>query len=197
MAVPPPTPDPAPDAATRAEKARVRAAVRQARDSHVGQSLPGPIAPPPQFLALLRPGLTVAGYIPLGSEASPATLLAAASAAGCRIALPHVTSRRAAMRFLEWIPGSPLHDGMFGLSQPPADAPELTPDIILPPLLAFDADLNRLGQGAGFYDRAFAILPDATRIGIAWAVQQVAHVPVDAWDVPLNAIITEKGWMTR
>jgi len=196
MAVPPPTPHPAPDATARAAKAMVRAAVRQARDNHVGQSSPG-LAAPPEFLALLRPGLAVAGYIPLGSEASPATLLAAASAAGCRIALPHVTSRRAPMRFLEWMLGSPLHDGMLGLSQPPADAPELAPDIILTPLLAFDTDLNRLGQGAGFYDRAFATFPDAIRIGIAWSVQQIAQVPVDAWDVPLNAIITEKGWMTR
>ncbi|RYY12360.1 MAG: 5-formyltetrahydrofolate cyclo-ligase, partial [Alphaproteobacteria bacterium] len=87
--------------------------------------------------------------------------------------------------------------GPFGLSQPHPDSPALTPDIILAPLLAFDAKLDRLGQGAGYYDRAFATFPDARRIGVAWSVQQVDTLPTDAWDMPLHAIITENGWIAR
>ena len=69
--------------------------------------------------------------------------------------------------------------------------PEAEPDIVLTPLLAFDAAMNRLGQGAGHYDRVFERLPDAWRIGIAWSVQQVEHIVTDPWDMPLHGVITE------
>ncbi|MFZ8396223.1 5-formyltetrahydrofolate cyclo-ligase, partial [Staphylococcus aureus] len=75
--------------------------------------------------------------------------------------------------------------------------PEVKPDIILTPMLAFDAKLDRLGQGAGYYDRAFATFPDAWRIGVAWSVQQVESLPTEAWDMPLHAVITECGWIPR
>ena len=85
----------------------------------------------------------------------------------------------------------------LGLSQPSALATELRPDIILTPMLAFDAKLDRLGQGAGYYDGAFARFPDAWRVGVAWSVQRVEDLPVDPWDMPLHAVVTEQGWTTR
>ena len=54
---------------------------------------------------------------------------------------------------------------------------------------------NRLGQGAGQYDRAFAAHPAAWRIGVAWSVQQVDALAPDPWDVPLHAIVTESEWI--
>ncbi|WP_231621588.1 5-formyltetrahydrofolate cyclo-ligase [Sphingomonas sp. 37zxx] len=151
------------------------------------------IAPPPAYLARLTPGTIVASYIPLGSEADPTALVAAALTNGCTLALPHVISRQAPMRFLEWNPARPLERGIYGLQQPPADARELAPDIVLVPLVAFDSALHRLGQGAGYYDRALASLPAAWRLGVAWSVQQVSQVPVDPWDVPLHGVVTERS----
>ena len=55
--------------------------------------------------------------------------------------------------------------------------------------------MRRLGQGAGFYDRAFARLPAALRIGLAWSVQEVDILPADPWDAPLHAVVTEKEWI--
>lgn len=164
------------------------------------------IVPPKRFLALLRPGMTVASYVALPGEADPSALAHAALERGCRLALPHVTNRAAPMRFLDWAPGEPLARGPLGLSQPDADAPEVTPDLVLTPLLGFDARLNRLGQGAGFYDRAFAHISPALgigpglrigpvlRIGVAWSMQRCDTLPVDAWDVPMDGIVTERGW---
>lgn len=83
----------------------------------------------------------------------------------------------------------------MGLRQPDADASEVSPDLILTPLLAFDAALNRLGYGAGHYDRAFAANMAARRVGVAWDAQQVDSLPVDSWDVPLHAVATETSWM--
>jgi 5-formyltetrahydrofolate cyclo-ligase len=55
--------------------------------------------------------------------------------------------------------------------------------------------MRRLGQGAGFYDRAFARLPAARRIGLAWSAQEADALPADPWDVPLHAVATEKEWI--
>lgn len=178
------------------DKAQLRAKVRAARDTFVASTY-ATISVPPAFQASLTPGNTVTAYIPLGSEADPAPLVRAALEAGCVLALPHVTSRSVPMRFLTWNPSEALVSGPFGLQQPAADAREVAPDIILTPLVAFDSKLDRLGQGAGYYDRAFARFPNAHRIGVAWGVQQVETLPTDPWDMPLHAIITEHGWISR
>lgn len=173
------------------DKPAMRARLRAERDQFATESTSAILAPP-AFVARLRPGMTVATYHPVGSEADPAQLAAAAIEQGCRLALPHVVDRAAPIRFLAWEFGAPLAAGPFNLRQPPADAPEVAPDVILTPLLGFDRRLNRLGQGAGHYDRAFARYERAWRVGVAWSVQEVPAIPADIWDVPLHAIITEE-----
>jgi len=177
------------------EKSALRARIRAARDAFFAAAPPA-IEPPPALLARLEHGLTVASYVPVGSEIDPSPLARAAVERGCEIVLPHVTVRSQPMRFLAWDSEAALIAGPFGLSQPHHEAAAMAPDIILTPLLAFDSALNRLGQGAGYYDRAFAQFPNAWRIGVAWSVQQVESLPQEPWDVPLNAIITERDWIT-
>jgi 5-formyltetrahydrofolate cyclo-ligase len=185
MAVPPPLSRMTPD------KLTLRARLRAERDAFAAQA-DSTILAPAHFVERLKPGLVVATYIPIGSEADPAHLAAAAAEHGCRLALPHVVDRATPIRFLGWTPGTPLASGPFGLRQPEGGE-EIAPDIILTPLVGYDARLNRLGQGAAHYDRVFARYPDAWRVGVAWSVQQVPAVPADIWDVPLHAVITEEG----
>lgn len=137
----------------------------------------------------------VAAYLTDGQEVDPLPILQALAEQGVATALPHLSDRQAPMRFLRWSPGWPLLMGPFGLRQPPAEAPEVEPELILAPLLGFDRTMGRLGQGAGFYDRAFARHPRARRIGIAWSVQELPEIPVDPWDVPLHAVATELEWI--
>lgn len=178
------------------DKPALRARLRGKRDAFVAAA-PPPVLPGAALLERLRPGTVVASYTPIGSEADPRHLDAAARAAGCHLALPHVVDRATPLRFLAWDAATPLAAGPFGLANPPADAPEVAPDIILTPLLGFDAALNRIGQGAGHYDRAFAAHPAAWRLGVAWSVQRVDALPTDPWDVPLHALVTETDWWTR
>lgn len=174
------------------DKLALRAQLRAERDAFAAEASEAILAPD-HFIETLKPGLIVATYVAIGSEADPTQLAAAAAAAGCALALPFVIGRAEPIRFLAWQMGEPLVDGPFGLRQPHADSLEVAPDVILTPLVGFDARLNRLGQGAAHYDRAFARYPDATRIGVAWSVQEVPAIPSDIWDVPLHAVITEKG----
>lgn len=171
------------------DKHTVRSQMRTARSGFAGR----PLVVPPALHARFVSGTVVASYVPIGGEADPTPLTDAAAAAGCRIALPHVVDRATPIRFLA--ADDPLVDGPFGLRQPAANAEALEPTLILTPLVAFDRAGNRLGQGAGHYDRAFAQHPQAWRIGVAWSVQEVEAVRADTWDVPLHAIVTEKEWI--
>ena len=180
------------------DKKALRARMRAER-GHFVASFPDKkpaILVPPEFRDRLSHGLTVASYVPMGGEADPSPLARAAVEAGCEIVLPHVTGPKPPLRFLAWDTEAALVAGPLGLHQPADTAAERTPDIILTPLVAFDRSLNRLGQGAGHYDRAFATFPAAWRIGVAWSVQAVESLPADPWDVPLHVIITEKDWIT-
>lgn len=138
----------------------------------------------------------VAAYIPIGNEMDTAPVIAELVRRGVEVALPHVINRSDPLRFLAWTPDTPLAAGPFGLQQPADEALSLRPDVILTPLLGFDRVGNRLGYGAGHYDRAFAQHPDARRIGLAWSFQEIEQVPADEWDVPLHAIATEREWIT-
>lgn len=193
MAVPPPSPSP--------EKAAVRAALRRRRREHVAalaradQVAPAVEAAARRTLPHIPAGAVVALYAPFGSEIDPAPLGVLLAAAGHPLALPYVAMDRAAMRFLAWNHGAPLEAGAYGLRQPAADGRDVAPTVIVTPLVGFDRRGGRIGQGAGFYDRAFAALPGAVRIGYAWSVQELPAIPLDPWDVPLHAIATERAWI--
>lgn len=183
------------------DKATMRRVYRQKRDEFVSALRPQDRAVafsqvPSPMAAYFQRGKTVAGYIAKDSEVDPAAMLLKAHELGCATALPHVTSKSAPMRFLRWYPGDPLEQGLFGLLQPAKEAEAVKPDVVLVPLVAFDSRLMRLGQGAGHYDRALSLLDQSIAIGIAWSAQHAPALATDPWDIPMDAILTEKSWMT-
>ncbi|MGE0715163.1 MAG: 5-formyltetrahydrofolate cyclo-ligase [Alphaproteobacteria bacterium] len=149
-----------------------------------------------RFLAdfAFLPGETVSGYVAMGGEMDPRPLLLHAIAAGCGVALPVVRGRGKPLAFRAWRPGDVLADRPMGLSEPGPDAPEVEPDLLLVPLLAFDTGCRRIGYGAGYYDMTLAGLRTrrpVRAIGIAYDGQRVARVPTDPWDAGLDAVVTE------
>ena len=178
------------DASVAARKAQLRAASLEAR-ARVGP-LPRAAAATRLYARMMAlRGRTIAFYLPIGSEADPRRVMAAI-APDNRICVPVVTSRGAPLRFREWWPGCALETGPFGVSAP-AEGGWRVPDILVVPVLAFDAAGRRLGYGGGYYDRTLAGLGGADVIGFALEAQRVARVPVEPTDVPLPWIVTEAG----
>ncbi len=140
-------------------------------------------------------GMTIAGYQKTGSEVSVDRVMAAANLSHVKLALPFIGARGEVMRFKQWRLDEALIKSPFGFLQPDTKAPDAAPDIILVPLVGFDRDMNRLGQGAGHYDRIFMLFPKILRIGLAWSCQEVSTIPTDPWDIPLDAVLTEKEWI--
>ena len=139
---------------------------------------------------------TVASYRASAEECDVNSALCALVGIEDRLALPWANSKADPIVFRRWRPGGALEVSPLGFEQPLETGAEVAPDIILTPLLGFDRTLRRLGQGAGHYDRAFALFPNALRIGIAWSCQQIDAIPADPWDMPLDAVLTEREWIT-
>ncbi|MDX5932744.1 5-formyltetrahydrofolate cyclo-ligase [Acidiphilium acidophilum] len=136
-------------------------------------------------------GAVVSGFWPIGDEIDVRPLMVALSALGHRLCLPETPKRGLPLVFRHWMPGEALVAGRFGTSHPVGEV--VVPDFVLVPLLAFDRKGNRLGYGAGYYDRTLAAMPGAFRLGCAFACQEVAAVPVGPHDERLDAVATEIG----
>lgn len=107
------------------------------------------------------------------------------------LALPRVTKNDASLSFHHYIMGDSLQKHSLGMQEPLATAPIVTPDIILVPIVGFDAHKNRLGYGGGYYDRTLATLPNAQKIGIAFACQELDAIPTNKHDIQMDSIVTE------
>jgi 5-formyltetrahydrofolate cyclo-ligase len=179
-------------AALRAEQRRRRGAL-DARDAAAAAE-----AVADRIVRELRlpPGI-VSGYWPLADEFDPRPAMARLARLGHPLALPRVQGWGQPLAFHAWQPGDQLLAGPFQVMEPRADAPLVTPDILLVPLLAFDRTGRRLGYGAGYYDMVLRDLrahrPAPFAIGVAFAAQEVAEVPTGRRDQLLDTVVTEQG----
>ncbi|MGQ0676310.1 MAG: 5-formyltetrahydrofolate cyclo-ligase [Rhodospirillales bacterium] len=153
-----------------------------------------------RHIALPGKNAAVSGFWPMGEEIDTRPLLLALDAMGYRCCLPAVVGKGKPLAFRRWTPATRLEPGGFGVSVPPADAPEaapeLVPELVIVPLLAFDRRGWRLGYGAGFYDLTLRALRRAGHaklaVGVGFAGQEVASVPHDERDEKLDWIVTER-----
>lgn len=144
----------------------------------------------------LAPDAVIAGYWPTQGEIDPRPLMQALAARGHGLALPVVAAKAAPLVFRRWDGATLPPAGRFGIPAPDAAAPETCPDVILVPLLAFDARGHRLGYGGGYYDRTLAgwrASGAGLAVGLAYAAQQVDDLPIEPTDQPLDAVATERA----
>jgi 5-formyltetrahydrofolate cyclo-ligase len=134
----------------------------------------------------------VGAYWPIRSEVDPRPLMEALLARGQDVALSQILHPHLSFRL--WRPGDVLVKGGFGVREPGPDAPEVFPQALLVPLVAFDRRGGRIGYGKGHFDRAIAALerqhPILT-VGLAFAVQDIEQVPIEPHDRLLDVVITE------
>ena len=147
------------------------------------------------FPLAIEPGQIVSGFSPLKTEINPIPLMRKLADAGVQLALPVVAGKGQPLIMRAWHFGEPLDSGVWGIREPKAGAAEVAPDILLVPLLAFDRDGHRIGYGAGYYDMTIGKLramKPVVAIGIAYAAQEIASVPVTPRDARLDLVLTER-----
>ena len=175
-------------------KSELRAAAREKRLSLKSAGFSAVIARHAESLAIAK-GTVVGGYHALSDEADPALLLERLVELGCHIAFPRVAGKGLPLEFHRVPDGEVLAPGAFGIHEPMDIWPRAAPQLLLVPLLAFDAQGHRLGYGGGFYDRTIALLK-VPAIGVAFVGQQVPALPADDHDMILDGVLTENG-LTR
>ena len=176
------------------EKTELRRVAREKRLTLKRSDFASVIPRHAEALAIPK-GSVVGGYHALPDEADPALLLERLVEMGCHVAYPRVAGKGLPLEFHRIPDGEVLAPGAFGIHEPLDIWPRATPDVLLVPLLAFDASGHRLGYGGGFYDRTIALLK-VPAIGIAFAGQEMDLLPHQPHDAQLNAILTERG-LTR
>ena len=142
---------------------------------------------------LIAMSRVIGAYRPLPSEISPLPAMEIAEKGGAIVAYPAFSDHQSSFRFLA---GEPTEAGPWACFQPPLDAPEVFPDLVLVPLVAIDPHGTRLGQGKGHYDRVLGRLREhgALLIGIGWHVQKLdGEIPRDSWDIPLDGFASPEG----
>lgn len=172
-----------------AEKAALRRAIRarfpgKAQRDAQSERICHAIAQSPLFYC----ANVIGGYMPMAREADITPLLRLALAQGKTLLLPKVEgTRQLSMRRIDSL--SALVCGAYGIAEPPADSPVVSPDtmnLLLTPLEGIDPAGIRLGKGGGYYD-ALLPLKNGVALGCALPWQWVAQVPRESWDIPLDA----------
>jgi 5-formyltetrahydrofolate cyclo-ligase len=186
-------------AAVVALKTQLREAAKQTRASAFrrhGVAAAKRIAAQGLCFAPARPGAVVSGFTAIAEEIDPAPLLLRLRSEGYRLGLPVMAGKGRPLLFRAWNPGEPLAERLWGIREPQASAPEVDPDVVLTPLLAFDRAGYRLGYGAGYFDRTLAAMrsrkPILT-IGVAYDEQEVDAVPHLDYDQRLDWVLTPSG----
>ena len=140
-------------------------------------------------------GSTVAAYWPLKYEIDVRPILYDLAAQGVATALPVMNDNTSLQSFRRWFPGDRLVDAAFGVKEPHPRRTDAVPDLIIVPLLGFDAHGNRIGYGGGYYDRTLHSLRACgivDAIGVGYEEQECDKIPTNPSDEPLDLILTDK-----
>jgi 5,10-methenyltetrahydrofolate synthetase len=111
---------------------------------------------------------------------------------GGRIALPVVVEKNHPLEFRLWSPGEPLERGIWNILVP-SRGPGVLPDVVIAPVVGFDAENYRLGYGGGYFDRTLAAAPRKPfTIGIGYGQSRIRTIYPQRHDIPMDVIVTDE-----
>jgi len=149
-------------------------------------------------LPCFRNSKRIAFYVARDGEIDPGFAMNIAETMGKECYLPVLHPlKQNRLYFGRYRSGDPLAINRFGINEPYLRGAKITPafalDLILLPLVAFDRSCNRIGMGGGFYDRTLRLQQCFTRlVGLAQSCQETDSISKQPWDIPLQAVVTEK-----
>lgn len=184
--------------ALRKELRKRRRALSAAQQKTAARYLYRRLVTSPLFRFSQRIAFTMAA----DGEIDPSLLLATAQGRGKECYLPVLNVvGEPRLRFKRWRKGEALHRNFYGIAEPRRGryCPPRALSLVLMPLVGFDAGANRIGMGKGYYDRTFAFRRHSARrrpvlLGLAHECQRVEKLEVEAWDLPLDGVVTDGTW---
>lgn len=191
---------------TRADTRKILRAQRRALTSHQRHSAAIRLSQQLVHTHVFRASRHVACYLANDGEVDLQPVMQRLWSMGKHCYLPILSGGRdKRLWFAPYAPGVRLVENQYGIPEPAIPVHERVDprqlDLVLTPLVAFDAQGRRLGMGGGYYDRSFSFLLQAHRsrgprlIGVAYAFQQIEALDDAPWDVPLHAVVTDTGYL--
>jgi 5,10-methenyltetrahydrofolate synthetase len=142
-------------------------------------------------------GRIISAYWPFRGEPDLRHWLKEMQELGAHTALPVVIAKKSPLRFRLWREGDKLERGVWNIPVP-AEGEEVSPDIVIAPVVGFDRHCYRLGYGGGFFDRTLAMLPNSPlAIGIGYEQVEIASIHPQPFDIPMRHVVTEAQIRTR
>jgi 5-formyltetrahydrofolate cyclo-ligase len=144
-------------------------------------------------------------YYPIFNEISPLVFIEYFKDNNITTALPVVDSNSNSMVFKKWFKKEKLQKSHLGTYEPLRTNKTIFPQVIIVPMLMFDRKLNRLGYGAGYYDKSILNLKryfnkkqkNFITIGLAYSEQETRSIPYESHDQKLDFIVTEKEILSK
>ena len=143
--------------------------------------------------------ISIAGYYPINFEVNTLSFLSKLKKKNIITGLP-IIKKNYGMVFKKWEPTKSLYLNKYGIPEPRNSNESFTPDIILVPLVAYDKKFNRLGYGAGYYDRILKKISQKKKviaIGIGFTFQESLSIPINKNDYKLDYILNEKKLINK
>lgn len=179
----------------RQQLRRYRRAIPQRQQAAAAVSVAQRLAAWPRF----QRARCLTAYLAADGEIDPFSVIALAWQRGVRVHIPKLLAD-GGMTFIAYCPGSRLVQNRLGIAEPVTgrrcNLAQI--DCMLMPLVGFDRAGHRLGMGGGYYDRFLARTCQRRAampllVGVAHAGQELAHIDIAAWDVPVDAIVTDRA----
>ncbi|MBD3586535.1 5-formyltetrahydrofolate cyclo-ligase [Salinimonas sp. HHU 13199] len=185
----------------RQQLREARRALSPAQQQQASSMLAGQL----QSLSRFTEARRIAAYLANDGEPELTDVISHCQLSDIAVSLPvlHPLTHKHLL-FLDYHADTPMRVNRFNIAEPALATRSIRlieeHDLILMPLVGFDAQGNRLGMGGGFYDRTLAHHRDNPHrpllAGIAHTCQQVEQLPVAPWDVPCDIIVTpDKIWL--
>ncbi|MDX1573329.1 MAG: 5-formyltetrahydrofolate cyclo-ligase [Methylophaga sp.] len=168
-----------------ASRQAITSAERIAAEQQIYQRLLSLLAPMPASI--------ISFYMPIKGELNCQPLIEELLNRGWRAVLPKIIDKDSALQFRQWSPDSQMQPEIWQIPVPQNTA-ELVPDVLLIPLVGFDQQRHRLGNGGGFYDRSLAgISPTPLAIGVGLELMKLEDIQPQPHDIAMDFVVTEQA----
>jgi len=165
-----------------AARLAVREAERAMVTAQVSEALDDVVSP--------HPGQTISLYWPFRGELDLRGWMRTAFNSGARVALPVVKAKYQPLIFREWTPDCRMERGVWNILQP-SNETQISPNVVLSPLVGHDPDCFRLGYGGGFFDRTLAAAdPKPLIVGVGLPLSAIPTIFPQPHDIPMDVVLT-------
>lgn len=142
-------------------------------------------------LLRVQPSACLAFYWPIRGELALFATMKRVVQSGAAVALPVVVDKQGPLQFRAWTPSVRMEQGVWSIPVP-ADTAAVDPDVLFVPVVGFDAQRYRLGNGGGYYDRTLAACsPRPRTVGIGFDCLRMPTIQPQPHDLPMDAMVTE------